>query len=328
MNFQLLVRQILLIFNSERTISAPYHLLKGKKSSQTLEDAVLFHLQPYYHLLPFLTRESYDAVIAKLCQQGDLQLTNERYTVKPPPQQSSHFDGFSYRGGERVFFARLQLLVQTLSQRNAQNMKFVPVVTDLRIQRFVKQFLRRYTTASLAEHLYKEIVSLLADEAISDWQRLLFTYRLSGYEQPAQTLEQLASTKDVATIDAELAWLEALHYLLKRVESPLLLALLEGCIVSEPLTVSAAKTLQFLAQGYTLEQVANERKLKLATIHDHVIEIARNRPTFDITPYVEDKIVRRVHQAVATLKTRRLKVLQQTLNIDYFTIRLALTREV
>ncbi len=34
--------------NGERTIYSIYHLLKGKKSSQTIQDTHLFHLQPLF----------------------------------------------------------------------------------------------------------------------------------------------------------------------------------------------------------------------------------------------------------------------------------------
>jgi uncharacterized protein YpbB len=46
--------------NGERTIYSIYHLLNGKKSSQTLQDAHLFSLKRYFGILESLTRESFD----------------------------------------------------------------------------------------------------------------------------------------------------------------------------------------------------------------------------------------------------------------------------
>ena len=49
--------------NGERSINGLYHLLKGKKSSQTIQDTKLFKLEPFYHLFPTLKkRELIDCI--------------------------------------------------------------------------------------------------------------------------------------------------------------------------------------------------------------------------------------------------------------------------
>jgi len=49
--------------NGERTIYSIYHLLKGKKSSQTIQDAHLYELKPFFRIYHLLTRESLEEVI-------------------------------------------------------------------------------------------------------------------------------------------------------------------------------------------------------------------------------------------------------------------------
>ena len=43
--------------NGERTIYSIYHLLKGKKTSQTIQDAHLFEITHYFGVYQWFTRE-------------------------------------------------------------------------------------------------------------------------------------------------------------------------------------------------------------------------------------------------------------------------------
>lgn len=330
MNFHLLVRQILVIFNGERTIAAPYHLLKGKKSSQTLEDVALFHLDNFYRILPQLERAVYEQAIAQLEQEGVLTIIHDKsYRIEPMPLASYHFNGWRYQGLEAIFFKRLQLTVQTLSQHRAQGMKFAPVVSDATIQQFTRQFLQQamYQQGELSAKLYQEIVTTLKQTIMTEDQRMLISYRLSGYEQPAQTLAQLALTTNRTVLDVQLLLIEALHIWLDTLDTPLLSALRQGCVSEQALTETAAKTNVLLEQGYTFEQICHYRDLKASTIQDHIVEIARNMASFDVTPYIDSATLQRVHQVVRQMQTKRLKVLHEQTGLPYFQIRLALTRE-
>ncbi|KFL44484.1 hypothetical protein CH76_01360 [Lysinibacillus sp. BF-4] len=330
MNFHLLVRQILVIFNGERTIAAPYHLLKGKKSSQTLEDVALFHLHNFYRILPQLERAVYEQAILQLEQEGVLTISNDKsYRIEPMPLVSYHFNGWRYQGLEAIFFKRLQLTVQTLSQHQAQDMKFAPVVSDTTIQQFTRQFLQQatYQQGELSAKLYQEIVTTLKQTIMTEDQRMLISYRLSGYEQPAQTLRQLALATNHTVLDVQLLLIEALHIWLDTLDTPLLFALRQGCVSEQALTETAAKTNVLLEQGYTFEQICHYRHLKASTIQDHIVEIARNMASFDVTPYIDSATLQRVHQVVRQMQTKRLKVLHEQTGLPYFQIRLALTRE-
>src|SRR3954471_17684044 len=52
--------------NKERTIYSVYHLLNGKKSSQTIQDAHLFSLKSFFGIYEQLSRESFDEVIESM----------------------------------------------------------------------------------------------------------------------------------------------------------------------------------------------------------------------------------------------------------------------
>src|SRR3954466_12998281 len=64
--------------NSERTIYSIYHLLKGKKSSQTIQDAHLFSLKKFFRIFESLTRESFDKIIGKIFEKKLIRECGER----------------------------------------------------------------------------------------------------------------------------------------------------------------------------------------------------------------------------------------------------------
>ncbi len=120
MIFQTLVLNLLHLFNEERTVSAVFHLLRGKRSGQTIQDVGIFRLHEYFGILPKLNRKQFDEQIDQLIEQQYITILPEnRYfitesgltSLKQPIKIS--FDGWHYRGNEHIFFARLSLIVQT-----------------------------------------------------------------------------------------------------------------------------------------------------------------------------------------------------------------------
>lgn len=66
MFYQILL-QIFQKLNNERTVSAAYHILRGKRSGQTIQDVGLFQLHNYFGLLPKLPRAIFDEAVSTFC---------------------------------------------------------------------------------------------------------------------------------------------------------------------------------------------------------------------------------------------------------------------
>lgn len=147
MIFQSVLLQIFQKLNNERTISSAYHLLRGKRSGQTIQDVGIFHLHNYFGILPKLSRKKYDEDVNKILEAGYIELNEEGYFQLTNlgheiEKESIHlpFDGWHYRGNEHLFFARLSLVVQSLSHNRSGVRKFIPLQKDEEIQRWVKRF--------------------------------------------------------------------------------------------------------------------------------------------------------------------------------------------
>ncbi|MGO4076159.1 recombinase RecQ, partial [Staphylococcus aureus] len=73
--------------NGERSISAVYHLFKGKKSSQTIQDASLFQLSKYFGCYPGFTRDQLNRSTIKLDEKHYIKKTGETFIVTDAGQQ-------------------------------------------------------------------------------------------------------------------------------------------------------------------------------------------------------------------------------------------------
>ncbi|WP_332649278.1 helix-turn-helix domain-containing protein [Lysinibacillus sp. 54212] len=341
MLFQQILLHIFLKLNNERTVSAAYHLIKGKRSGQTIQDVGIFKLHPYFGLLRKLDRKRFDEEVALLVQYNYLKVTENGYyemkatgLKKANTPMSITFDGWHYQGNEHVFFARLSLIVQSLSYQKASIRSFIPIQRNDKIQQWCRGFLltNEYQSNSIQKLLHDEMEQSLIESDTTEQQKQFIVSRLVGANMPGVTWQQLAYETGQTELDCQFLYIAALHQWLqaiykKKAAFPLLFQMMEGVRIDAPLTDSANQTALLYRQGYSPEQIGSMRRLKLSTIEDHLVEIAMNEPDFDISPFISQPDCLHVHQAVEAYATRKLKVLREVLpNLSYFQIRLALAK--
>lgn len=339
MFYQILL-QIFQKLNNERTVSAAYHILRGKRSGQTIQDVGLFQLHNYFGLLPKLPRATFDEAVSTFLQYSWLIMQESgHYSMKKLGIQRAAqtptflFDGWHYRGNEHVFFARLSLVVQSLSYQKEGIRSFSPISKDTQVQSWVRAFLQdqQYQSGNLQQQLLDECLRVFATLAVSESNKQLALYRLSGYSLPGWTWQQLSIERKETVLDSQLAFVELLHTLLNEVHAtnnyPLLGKIAEELRVKALLTDSTQQTAYLYEQGYSIEQIVQIRKLKQSTIEDHLVEIAMNEPNFSIGPFVSYEEAEKVWQASKQYQTKKLKALHEVVNdLSYFQLRLVLAK--
>lgn len=339
MFYQILL-QIFQKLNNERTVSAAYHILRGKRSGQTIQDVGLFQLHNYFGLLPKLPRATFDEAVATFLQYSWLNMQESgHYSMKKLGLQRAEqtttflFDGWHYRGNEHIFFARLSLIVQSLSYHKEGIRSFSPISKDVQVQSWVRAFLQnqQYQTGQLQQQLFDECLRALTALPVTDANKQLFLYRLSGYSLPGWTWQQLSSERKETVLDSQLAFIELLHTLLNEIQVtehyPLLTIIAAELRVKALLTDSAQQTAYLYEQGYSVEQIVQIRKLKQSTIEDHLVELAMNEPNFSIGPFVSYEEAEKVWQASKQYQTKKLKALHDVVNdLSYFQLRLVLAK--
>ena len=336
MIFHQILYQILTKLNNERTVSSAYHLLKGKRSGQTIQDVGIFKLHTYFGLLPKLKRSVFDEAIKDLQDQGVLQIEDNgfyqmNFDVRIE-MQPYYFNGWRYRGNEHLFFSRLSLLVETVSYVKHSVRYFAPTEKNADTQRFLRAFLKANTfqTESFRRQLHDELHLCLSHEAFTELQRDLIVNRLSGVHIAGVTWKQLAQMNDLEQMDVYFIYISALHLLLDRIyseEVPILQKLAINIEVTTPLTESTKQTAIYVQQGYSIDQIANVRQLKTSTIEDHIVEMAMNIPSFSIEPFLSNNDLQTIISTSYDYQTKKLRVLKEIMpQYSYFQLRLALAK--
>lgn len=339
MNFQQILCFLFNRLQKEKTANAAYYIIQGKRSGQSLQDARNYGLEPFFSILPKLTMTQFEQEVDYLRREQLMTIDEDNIvhmTAKGEqlivPIKQHHFNGWYYRGNERIFFNRLALIVQTASYMRVGEKRFLPIQHDPKIQLFVKQFLRGklYTTPAFAAQLKEELHRLLQDQVENEIGKEVFVYRLTGYQYTGWTWLQIAKQLQMNPLDAQCALIETLHYLLQQIEQsnsvPLLTEIAKDIKLTITLTTSAKQTKQLFDVGKSIEEIAIIRQLKMSTIEDHMIEIAMNDPDFPLHLFVSNEEQMAVRQFIAETKTKKLRPLKEQFSkLTYFQLRLILS---
>ncbi|WP_033541494.1 helix-turn-helix domain-containing protein [Planococcus sp. CAU13] len=334
MLFEDILITLLKAVDGERTISSPYHLLKGKKSGQTLQDIGYYKLHPYFGILPKLEKDVYDRAVQGLFKKGLIvtdgevvRMTEKASAVKLAP---TLLNGWKFRGNEQLFMARLSLLVQTLSHIHQNSRVFDPVVIAEDTQQWVKNYLKKinYRDSASCKNIKEGIVQSLNAVEVDESNKMIVLQRLSGLKIGGLTWEQIAREESRSIIDIQVQAVETLHGWMEVIEKgdfPLLRSLLDGVIQHSALTETARRTEGYFKNGRTLEEIAALRGLKTSTIEDHFVELAMNDPGFDILGFMEASLYAKIIAVSRTQNTKRLRDIKENVpEASYFQIRLAL----
>lgn len=338
MQFSSLLCTIFQKFDGEKTVYAALHLLRGKRSGQTIQDVKYYNLKMFFSILPKLPKSLFDEAIKELCEenyilidQSSIVHITEYGSQLAQSAKEYQFNGWDYRGREAIFFARLSLIVQTVSYFRAGEKNFMPAQKELEVQQFVKKFLVNHPFHELgfSQQLKEELQTALTQSGMDDIQKSILVHRLVGYEYTGWTWRQLANQLNKSTFSVKLIFIESLHMLLKEIEqSPentLLNQIADHIKVQSHLTDSSKKTKQLFERGLTLEEIAMTRGLKVSTIEDHFVEMVINDEDFPIERFVSMADKKNVEMKSEQLRTKRLRILKEAFpHLTYFQLRLIL----
>ncbi|MDE3839437.1 RQC domain-containing protein [Bacillus methanolicus] len=341
---ELIILYCLKKINGERTIYSIYHLLKGKKSSQTIQDTHLFQLHPFFQAFPSITRIEIEEKVGKFERDGWIEKMNDQYFFltekgrdmldeefrrKPVPE---FLNGWKYHNVTELFWERLSLFIQVCSNLINRKPDFVPVHKKKETLVWLKNFLAKQEKDRfhLSEQLYKELTDCF--EANHQIDPAILVIRFTGYNRIGLTENQAAEKLGMEQTYYRVSFLNLLHYMIETITKrparfPLLHFIIPEAGKFVPLTNSAKKTYELLNSGMPMEKIARVRNLKKSTIEDHIVEIALNMKDFDISPYVDQSTQKNILEASGKVSSKQLKHIRAHVeNASYFEIRLVLAK--
>lgn len=331
-------------FKGERTVNGLIHLLKGKRSIQTIQDGYIFRCLTLFKTFEKLDETMIFQDIGRLKQEG-LIVDNGRYlylTEKGKNQLQKlllkypfikMYNGWKYKDVTYPFWKRLLLFVQTLSFTAAEQYSFYPAVNDESTKHWVKTHFPKTNEArrKWCNDIYTELSKLLSP--LPNGLANVFVSKFSGFDLLGLTNEQIREKLSLAAGDVELMLMAVLHYMLENIVSgeknfPRLSLFVKDITQKMPLTQSAQKTFECWKKGRSIEEIARFRRLKKNTIEDHLIEIMIADPSLSIDDFVSPPLQQTIKNVMDELQTTKLRPIKERLgeDVSYFQIRLVLTR--
>jgi uncharacterized protein YpbB len=331
-------------FRGERSINGLYHLLKGKKSSQTIQDAKLYGVSFLFQTMSHLTQTNIQTEINTfvhnhwvengsdehvfLSDEGKNALKKGHGTFRFPP----YLDGWAYGDQTVILWRRLSLYIQSLSNMLAGQQRFLPIIREPEVMQWVKRHFpyRDGEMIEKAEALYDEISSFL--DELPERDASVFMLRLSGASRTGLTFQQIGERLGGDDDEIRMMFQGVLHRLFRVLNCNadtyrLLYTFIED-VNPLSLTMTTRKTHRFIQEGKSIEEITRRRGLKQGTIEDHLVELALHAPEFSIDAYVRPKRQQAIAAAVRETGSKKLKTIKEQLADDtgYFEIRLVMAK--
>lgn len=326
--------------NGERTIYSIFHLLNGKKSSQTIQDAHLFSLKNFFGVYEPLSRESFEDIIQWVQESGWIYNDGEQRYLLTPTGKSflgnhpipEYLNGWDYHPLTTQFWERLSLFIQVTSNLVFQETRYIPIQKNKQVHQWLKSVLKeiKVPRKEIGTIVYSELVECLDNTNDIDPSQLVF--RLTGFQQIGLTASQTAKRLQLEFHDYHIGFINTLHYLIQKINDnanrfTVLVFLLQDLKQENELTLSSRKTQKLLNQGYSPEMIANYRHLKLSTIEDHFVEFALNVDDFTIDSFVDSELQTKILEISKQSATKKLKLIREKVPAaTYFQIRLVLAK--
>lgn len=343
-DFESLVLHGISSFQGERSIFGLYHIIQGKRSSQTIQDGHIFDLLPLFSLLPRLQKHELEQVVLHLYEQAFIKEIEKQVYIPTDEGQKlalsnvtesfiSTFDGWAMKDIATVFLLRLALFIQSLSQLASGNKQFIPNTKNLAVQAWVnRMFPRVERRDQIRKQLFTELYNLLKDA--KPLEREIFIGKLSGAHRYGFTNEQLSVMYSISVLDVELRHTSLIHQLIGKVMAepslyPVLVQFLEQEKQRTLLTASAEQTLRMYHRGASLEEIAKRRRLKMSTIEDHLVEAFFYDSSLSLRPFVSETDEQLIVRAINDNGRCKLRKIKERVpeRISYFQIRLVLAKE-
>lgn len=337
---EVIILNCLKSLNGERTIFSIYHLLNGKKSSQTIQDAHLFSLKKFFGVCDGMPRESFEYILNRLYEKGWIAGSgNQRFLLTPMGASllSKHsippfLNGWENHQLTPLFWERLSLFIQVVSNFAFYETNYIPIQKNKEVHAWIKSILRKISIPKkqIGLEVYNELMVCFSD--VEGINPDFVVFRFTGYQQIGFTSHQVARKFHLSFFEYKIGFIHTLHYLLDKIKQdskrfPLLTLLIVDLKGTNELTLSSRKTLELLSEGFSPGMIAKRRRLKLSTIEDHLVELALNLNDFQIDSYVENKLQKRILKISQQSGSRQLKLIKENVKeASYFQIRLVLAK--
>lgn len=257
-----------------------YLILTGKKTTSTLFYAKVHGLLSVFGLFPRLSETFYNDSINQLIAQKFIRLEEgELYKVKnidaiyvKYEKILSQLDGWRFSRNDSQLWRLFQCLVQNLSVW-PDELKQIPLEVSPFYTVWLDDVLSKMT-AKTKEQFIQDCYAIF--DALPEKVSLFLIQSLSGADYQGQAFFQLCPSDYQNYPWNECYYLSRIHQFWYQVlhHPDNLVYQIFYTQLQLNYNQSMLQTRHLFLQGYTIEQIAKMRRLKLSTLNDHLIEWA------------------------------------------------------
>lgn len=277
---------ILYCFKSGETMryTTLYHLLKGKKTSSILVFGKFYGLLDFFNLFPKLSQQDFTRIIYQLVDKGYLTVVDDnKVQISKEGEAEVQWESFrlvnlkqrKYDRVDQLFFQRLSFATQIVSNKVHEFTQYEPIDNDAFHQMRMKVWLDHHKEADLPIIFFEEWKQVIT--SLNKTEQSILVEQLSGFNEVGLTINQISNLLDYSPIAGYLIYKTALHKVLDDLNQnkeafPIFFSLF-GSILEELPPGSIDVTRRLFFNGASPQEIANQRRLKLSTISDHLIEL-------------------------------------------------------
>ncbi|MTV81205.1 hypothetical protein GM612_00875 [Lactobacillus sp. CRM56-3] len=270
------------------------NILIGKRTVSTLYWGMRYHQLAWLGYDKQLTRQTMDGHVERLVHDGLLSVTDtnavltkkgaERQQVLRQTRYQPKALPVRLTVDLDTFWQRFLLATQVVSEQSYQTRKYYPLQVAWPVKQMIKKWYQQFYSADLSAEFNAVLTRFLKQLAVRE--ATFFSRLLVGHDRPGETLLQLAQQNGLSSSEAHLMLTDLacqfVHFLRAQSDSSVK-ALLAG-LSRQPISESALNTLNRFQAGQALEEIGHQRRLKVSTVKEHLLEAAIMLPV-DQFPY-------------------------------------------
>lgn len=322
-------------------------IIGGKRTGSTLYQALANNLYPYFNTFPRLSRSDFDKLIRYFIAKGWLLDNGNHYAELSESGQDildqyfkdhylpQYLNNMRYGNVWRIFFQRLILIVQVLSQYGHNTSAYQPIIQNIETQYFIKRWIDEM---NLNNQLIDRFANELEDvfSKLDEEQAQILAENFSGYRQIGKTSRDIRQERNLQKGEYHFYLMDAVQHLLTIIvksnsQTPLLFDIWQRTDYEtyNGLSRSTAESYYLLKQGQSFDQVAHYKRVKPNTILDQLIEMAVTLPEFPIDNFVSEKEKLEISTYLDTADNLRFKAFTDKYpDIPFYKYRLVQIQEI
>ncbi|MGX7148874.1 helix-turn-helix domain-containing protein [Enterococcus ureasiticus] len=311
--------------------STLYHLLKGKRTSSVLLYGFLYENLRFFQLFPLLSEKQFNNILEELVKQeslrlvsdGEVQITGKgMQVVLQEDDYFSSIDNYHFGKTDEMIWRLLQFTVQVVSNLSYTNKNYVPLEQSPLYQKQVKMYIKSMPKVQLIETVKNEWTQIFSH--LTKDEANFFAQQFSGYQQIGKTSFQVMDEQDNA-FKQMLQKKEKLHHLLETIclmPDASFLKKLVLPLVKQNENKSMSETSSYLKTQHSIEELARQRRVKISTIKDHLMELALTKD-FPFERFISQKTEECLLEYPKPYQDWTYRSVKQTNpELDYFEFRL------